>query len=115
MVMIRGEIWWAKLPSPRGSEPGKKRPVLVIQADSFNRSAINTVICAVITSNTNLATSPGNILLEKADSGLDKTSVINFSQIITIDKSYFTEIVSMLSKQIIFKINNSLKIIFDID
>ncbi|MFZ2418640.1 MAG: type II toxin-antitoxin system PemK/MazF family toxin, partial [Smithellaceae bacterium] len=96
--MIRGEIWCAKLPSPRGSEPGKTRPVLVIQADSFNRSAINTVICAVITSNTNLAASPGNILLEKSESGLDKTSVINFSQIITLDKSYFTEMVSMLSK-----------------
>jgi mRNA interferase MazF len=88
---------------------------LVIQADSFNRSAINTVICAVITSNTNLAASPGNILLEKSESGLDKTSVINFSQIITLDKSYFTEMVSMLSKPIILKINSSLKIIFDID
>jgi mRNA interferase MazF len=115
MVMTRGEIWWAKLPSPRGSEPGKTRPVLVIQADSFNRSAINTVICAVITSNTNLAASPGNILLEKSESGLDKTSVINFSQIITLDKSYFTEMVSMLSKPMIHKINNSLKIIFDMD
>ena len=113
--MTRGEIWWAKLPSPQGSEPGKTRPVLVIQADSFNRSAINTVICAVITSNTNLAASPGNILLEKSESGLDKTSVINFSQIITLDKSYFTEMVSMLSKPMIHKINNSLKIIFDMD
>ncbi|MEN6468598.1 MAG: type II toxin-antitoxin system PemK/MazF family toxin [Smithella sp.] len=113
--MIQGEIWWAKLPSPLGSEPGKERPVLVIQADSFNRSAINTVVCAVITSNTNLAGSPGNILLEKSESGLDKTSVINISQIITIDKSYFTEMVSMLSKPMIHKINNSLKIIFDMD
>jgi mRNA interferase MazF len=105
----------AKLPSPRGSEPGKKRPVLVIQADSFNRSAINTVICAVITSNTNLAAAPGNILLEKSESGLDKTSVINICQIITIDKSYFTEMVSMLSQPMIHKISNSLKIIFDMD
>ncbi len=113
--MIRGEIWWAQLPSPRGLEPGKKRPVLVIQADSFNRSAINSVICVVITSNTSLAASPGNILLEKSESGLDKASVINFSQIITLDKAYFIEIVSMLSKPIIFKINNSLKIIFDMD
>jgi mRNA interferase MazF len=113
--MIKGEIWWAKLPSPRGSEPGKTRPVFIIQADSFNRSAINTIICAVITSNTNLAASPGNILLEKSESGLDKTSVINFSQIITLDKSYFTEMVSMLSKPMIHKINNSLKMIFDVD
>jgi mRNA interferase MazF len=62
MVMVKGEIWWAVLPSPRGSEPGKKRPVLVIQGDNFNRSAIKTVICAVITSNTDLGKTPANIL-----------------------------------------------------
>ena len=113
--MIKGEIWWAILPEPRGSEPGKTRPVLVIQADTFNRSAIKTVICAPITSNTSLANAPGNMLLEKADSGLEKTSAINFSQILTIDKSYFTQIVSMLPKNIIKKVNQSLKIVLDIE
>jgi mRNA interferase MazF len=113
--MIKGEIWRAKLPSPRGSEPGKTRPVLVIQADTFNRSTINTVICAVITSNTNLANAPANILLEKSDSGLEKTSIINFSQIITIDKSYFTKMVSMLPKPILSKVNQSIKMIFDVE
>ena len=76
--MIKGEIWWAKLPSPRGSEPAKKRPVLIIQGDEFNTSKINTVICAVITSNLQLSKSPPNILLEKAHSHLQKSSVINF-------------------------------------
>jgi mRNA interferase MazF len=113
--MIKGEIWWATLPSPRGSEPGKTRPVVVIQGDSFNRSSINTVVCAVITSNISLANAPGNILLEKADSGLEKSSVINFSQILTLDKAYFSQMVSMLSKPQIKKINKSLKVIFDID
>ena len=113
--MIKGEIWWAELPSPRGSEPGKKRPVLIIQADTFNRSAINTIICVVITSNTSLSNAPANILLEKIDSKLEKTSVINFSQIITIDKSYFTDFVSMLPKPIISKINSSIKLILDIE
>lgn len=113
--MIRGEIWWAQLPAPRGSEPGKARPVLVIQADTFNQSAINTIICAVITSNTNLTKSPANILLEKSDSGLEKSSVINFSQLITVDKSFFTEYVSMLPKKILTKINTSLKIVLDIE
>lgn len=113
--MIKGEIWWAELPSPRGSEPGKKRPVLIIQADTFNRSAINTIICVVITSNTSLSNAPANILLEKIDSKLEKKSVINFSQIITIDKSYFTDFVSMLQKPIITKINNSIKLILDIE
>lgn len=112
--MIQGEIWWAELPSPRGSEPGKTRPVLVIQADAFNRSTIGTVICAVLTSNTHLAGAPANILLETPVSGLDKTSVINFSQIITLDKSYFKSLVSMLPKPILLEIQKSLKLIFDI-
>ena len=112
--MIKGEIWWAKLPSLRGSEPGKTRPVLVIQGDNFNRSSIHTVICAVITSNISLSNAPANILLEKAESGLEKSSAINFSQILTLDKSYFTQMVSMLSKSYILKIDKSLKMIFDI-
>lgn len=57
--MIKGEIWWVELPSPRGCEPGKKRPVLIIQVDTFNRSTINTIICVVITSNTHLSHAPG--------------------------------------------------------
>lgn len=113
--MIKGEIWWASLPNPRGSEPGKSRPVVIIQSDSINRSAINTVICAIITSNTDLSNAPGNVLIEKADSKLEKTSVINFSQIITIDKDYLNSMICMLPKPIINRINNSIKIIFDIE
>jgi len=112
--MVKGEIWWARLPAPRGSEPGKSRPVLVIQSDSFNRSSLNTVICAVITSNTNLSNAPANILLEKSESKLEKTSVINFSQIITLDEAFFTRIVSMLPKHLIDRINQSIKLVFDI-
>jgi len=113
--MIKGEIWWAILPSPRGSEPAKKRPVLIIQGDDFNNSKITTVICAVITSNMLLANVTPNILLEKTHSYLHRTSVVNFSQILTVDKSFFTQIVCMLPKQYMPVINNSLKIIFDID
>jgi mRNA interferase MazF len=112
--MIKGEIWWAELPSPRGSEPAKKRPVVIVQGDDFNKRNINTVICAVITSNLALANILPNTLLEKANSGLEKTSVINFSQIITIDKKFLTKFVYMLAKDFILKINESLKIIFDI-
>ena len=112
--MIKGEIWWANLPNdPYGSEPGKRRPVVIIQNDSFNRSSIKTTICAAITSNLKLAQLPANIELEKAVSGLDKTSLINFSQIITIDKSRLTEQVSMLPKNYIEKINESIRYIFD--
>jgi len=112
--MIKGEIWWANLTDdPYGSEPGKRRPVLVIQSNSINRSNINTIICALITSNTNLSNLQGNILIEKSISGLEKTSVINFSQIFTLDKTRFTTLVSMLPKDYIQKINESIRIIFD--
>jgi len=112
--MIRGEIWWANLSHPSGSKPAKRRPVLIIQGDSFNRSNINTVICAVISSNTDLAFVPGNLLLEKSVSGLDKTSAINFSQIATIDKTDLMEQVTMLPKPILEKVNNCLKMILEI-
>jgi len=112
--MIKGEIWWANLPQdPYGSEPGKRRPVLIIQNDVINRSNIKTIICAVITSNMNQALVPGNILLEKSITGLDKTSVVNFSQIITVDKTRFTEQVSMLPKNYITKINESIRYVFN--
>ena len=112
--MIKGEIWWANLPQdPYGSEPGKRRPVLIIQNDIINRSNIRTIICAVVTSNMNQAQVPGNILLEKSITGLDKTSVVNFSQIITVDKTRFSEQVSMLPKNYITRINESIRYIFN--
>ena len=94
--MYRGEIWWANLPSPTGSEPGYRRPVLLIQDDTFNQSRIGTVIVAAITSNTRLAEAPGNVLLEFGVSGLDKDSVVNVSQLLTIDKTFLTERVGAL-------------------
>jgi mRNA interferase MazF len=112
--MIKGEIWWANLPDdPYGSEPGKRRPVVIIQNDLFNRSDLRTIVCASITSTMKLAKMPGNITLEKAVSGLEKTSVINFSQIATIDKTRLTEQVTMLPKNYITKINESIRFIFD--
>jgi mRNA interferase MazF len=112
--VIRGEIWWAELPRPRGSEPSKLRPVLVVQGDVYNRSAVSTVISVVITSNPELAKAPPNIILEKAVSGLEKTSVVNFSRIITLDKSFFIKQVSMLPKNMVERINAGLKQILDI-
>lgn len=94
--MQRGEIWWATLPEPSGSEPGYRRPVLIIQADAFNRSRIATVIVAVITSNARLAESPGNVLLPRHQSGLPKESVVNVSQILTLDRAFLTERVGHL-------------------
>lgn len=113
--MVKGEIWWASLPKPKKSEPGYKRPILIIQSDSFNRSKINTVICAIITSNIALAKAPGNIRLRKSESKLPKESVINISQIITIDKSLLKNYVSTLNKEIIKKVELGIKIVLDIN
>ena len=77
--MYRGEIWWANLPNPVGSEPGYRRPVLVIQDDVFTQSRINTVIVVIITSNTQLAEAPGNVLLPREVPGLSRDSVANVS------------------------------------
>ncbi|MGB7761473.1 MAG: type II toxin-antitoxin system PemK/MazF family toxin [Bryobacteraceae bacterium] len=87
----RGEIWWADLPEPRRSEPGFRRPVLVVQADSFNRSRIQTAIVAVITSNVELMDAPGNVLLPARSVGLPRDSVVNVSQLLTLDRSFLTE------------------------
>ena len=87
----RGEIWWADLPEPRRSEPGFRRPVLVVQADAFNRSRIQTAIVAVITSNLELAGAPGNVFLPARSSGLPRDSVVNVSQVLTLDRSCLTE------------------------
>jgi mRNA interferase MazF len=113
--MIKGEIWWADLPRPIGSVPGKRRPVLIIQNDQINKSTISTVIVAAITSNIELSKVPGNLLLEKNDSNLGRRSVINFSQIVTIDKTWLTEMVGMLNKATIKLVDEKLKLIFDIE
>jgi mRNA interferase MazF len=93
----RGEIWWADLPEPRRSEPGYRRPVLVVQADSFNLSRIQTAIVAAITSNVELAEAPGNVLLPARSAGLPRDSVVNVSQLLTLDRSFLTEHAGMLT------------------
>ncbi len=89
--MKRGEIWWASLEEPRGSGPGFRRPVVIISSNEFNKSKILTVIVAVITSNIGLSNAPGNFKLTKKSSGLDRESVVNVSQLLTLDKSYLNE------------------------
>ena len=89
--MKRGEVWWADLPEPTASEPGFRRPVLILQSDDFNRSRINTVVAAAITSNTRLAAAPGNVTLAKRSVNLGRESVVNVSQIVTLDKSFLSE------------------------
>jgi mRNA interferase MazF len=87
----RGDIWQADLGEPRGSQPGYTRPVLVMQDNRFNDSNIATVVVIALTSNMAHAQYPGNVVLPKADSGLDRDSIINVTQIVTVDKAQLTQ------------------------
>lgn len=114
MVIQRREIWWADLDEPRGSEPGFRRPVLVVQADSFNRSKLRTAIAVVLTSNTRLLDAPGNVLVSAKESGLPKDSVANVAQIVTLDEDYLTERVGRLSPKLMARIDAGLKLVLDL-
>ena len=109
--MRRGEIWWASLSEPEGSVPGYRRPVLIVQADEFTRSRISTVIVAVLTSNVALAQAPGNILIKARYSGLAKDSVVNVSQVITVDRLCLTEKVKKLEYNTIVEVDNGLRLV----
>lgn len=111
MVIYRGEIWWADLPQPVGSEPGYRRPVLIIQEDMFTNSNIQTVIVAIITSNLALEAAPGNVLLPKKSTGLLKDSVVNVSQVITIDKNFLSERIGSLNDDLQSQVDDGLRTI----
>lgn len=85
-MIRRGELWWADLGEPRGSAPAMRRPVLVVSSDAYNRSRIATVVCVTVTSNVRLADAPGNVVLTKGRGGVTKDSVVNVSQVVTLDK-----------------------------
>ncbi len=112
--MKRGEIWWASLPEPSGSEPGYRRPVLIIQADEFNQSRISTTLAAVITSNLNLAMAPGNVLIKARTSGLPRDSVVNVSQLITVDKRFITQRVKVLDQSTLDQIDEGLRLVLSL-
>ncbi len=115
MVIRKGEVWWVSLEDPLGSGPGFRRPVVVIQSNQFNESNIKTVIVAIISSNINLAKAPGNIKIGKSKSvGLSNESVINISQLYTIDKRYLTKRVGKLNTKQIHELNDGLKLVLAI-
>lgn len=115
MQLQRGEIWWADLdPQPIGSSPGFRRPVVVIQGGALNRSRLPTVIVVTITSNPAAALFSDNILIEPRDSGLSRESVINVSQVLTLDRSQLLECVSMLPTEIMYSLASSLRRILEL-
>jgi mRNA interferase MazF len=97
VVISQGEVWWADVPPPVGSEAGFRRPVVVVQGDALNRSRIATVVCVPLTSNLKWADAPGNVLLGARATSLTKDSVANVSQIVALDKSFLTERIGKLS------------------
>ncbi len=109
MVIRRGQIWWADLGSPRGAEPGYRHPVLVLQRDEVNRSTIETVVVAALTSNLRLARAPGNVSLPRRASGLPEDSVVNASQIATIKKSDRDEVVGALPRPVMRTVDEGLR------
>ena len=112
--MRRGEIWWASLPPPDGPGPDYRRPVVVVQSDAFSRSRIRTAIAAAITSNMRLAQAPGNVVLTRRQSRLPRESVINVSQLITLDKSYLTERVGTLPAEKLSALENGLRLVLSL-
>ncbi len=95
--MKRGEIWWADLGPPLGSGPGYRHPVVVVSTDVFNDSRISTVVVSVVTSNLRLVGAPGNVHVTPRETGLPKASVVNVSQVLTVDKGVMMERLGFLA------------------
>jgi mRNA interferase MazF len=107
----RGEIWWADLPEPRGPEPGYRRPALVVQANSFNSSSIRTIIVAAISSNLRLGNLPGNVLITRLASGLPHDSVVNVSQVFSIERQFLDDHVGTLPGRFQASVDAGLRLI----
>ncbi|MBD1883588.1 type II toxin-antitoxin system PemK/MazF family toxin [Microcoleus vaginatus] len=113
MVINQGDIFWVELDEPSGSEPGYLHPHVIIQNNLFNRSRINTVVVCVLTSNLRRANSPGNVLLEAGEADLPEQSVVNVSQILTIDKSQLGEKIGTLSAERVGQILDGIRLVVE--
>jgi mRNA interferase MazF len=113
MVINQGDIYWIDLDEPEGSEPGYKHPHVVVQNNLFNRSQIRTVLVCPLTSSLKRASAPGNVLLDAKESNLSKQSVVNVSQVFTVDKTQLDEYVGTLSARRMVEILNGIKLVMD--
>jgi mRNA interferase MazF len=111
MVVERGDVWWADLAEPNGSEPGSRRPLLIVQNNAFNRSRLRTTLAVVLSSNLRLLDAPGNVLLPAKISNLPKDSVANVSQIITIDHDFLTERVGRIRCALLRDVDAGLRLV----
>ena len=112
-MINQGDIYWIELDEPEGSEPGYRHPHVVIQNNLFNRSNIKTVLVCPLTTNLKRAEAPGNVLLDRKESSLPKQSVVNVSQLFTVDKSQLDEYVGTLSGKRMAEIIDGIKLVFD--
>ncbi|MGH7468628.1 MAG: type II toxin-antitoxin system PemK/MazF family toxin [Longimicrobiales bacterium] len=112
--MARRDVWWAQLEPPRGSEPGFRRPVLIVQGDAFNRSRIQTVGVVILTSNLRLLDAPGNVLVPSKSAGLPRDSVANVSQIVTLDREFLVERAGRLPARIMADVEAGLRVVLDL-
>ena len=110
-MIERGDVWWADLRARHGSEPGFRRPVLIVQADEFNQSRLNTVVAVILTSNIRLVDAPGNVLLPAKVSGLPKDSVVNVSQIVTLDRIFLSDKVGRITGRSMKDVENGLRLV----
>ena len=110
----RSEIWWADFGEPFGSEPGFRRPVLIVSSDRFNRSKINTVIVCALTSNLLLAHAPGNVEVQSGEGGLAKNCVVNVSQTLVVDRYRLYEQIGILPSHLMHEVELGLKLVLDL-
>lgn len=108
-MTARGDVCWADLGEPQGSKPAKRRPVLIVQADPYNDSRLNTTLAAVITSNTGLAAMPGNVFVPAIASGLPRDSVVNVTALITLDKTGLEPAVGQLPASLMHEVDRGLR------
>ena len=113
-MIQRGQLWWADLPEPRGSEPGCRRPVVVVQSDALNHRRIPTVIVVGVSTNLRLLDAPGNVLLRARESGLPRDSVANVSQVVTIDQRFLRERIGAVDGTIMASVARGLRLVLDL-
>ena len=113
MVIRQGEIYWIDLGEPRGSEPAYRRPHIVVQNNLFNASRINTVVVCILTSNLKRASAPGNVLLDKGEAGLPKKSVVNITQMYTVNKADLVERIGQVSEKRLGEVLDGLKLLME--
>lgn len=111
MTVQKGELWWADLGEPRGSEPALRRPVLVVQADSFNRSRLHTVVVVSLTTNLRLAAAPGNVVCRPRGTGLAEPSVVNVTQVSTLDRRFLGERIGRLPPATLRQVEDGLRLV----